>query len=161
MVPLIFKRMKLPLDHKMKFVQKMVQLHLRPIALTKEIVTDSALRRLLFDADKDLEALMKLCRADITSKNETKVKRYLERFAEVEIKIRQVEQRDKIRNWQPPVSGEVIIETFNLKPCKYIGDIKDAIKEAILEGEIENNYEAAYNFMLIKGRELGLTVETN
>jgi len=161
MVPIIFKRMKLPLDHKMKFVQKMVQLHLRPIALTKEIVTDSALRRLLFDANQDLEALMKLCRADITSKNETKVKKYLERFAEVEIKIKQVEQRDKIRNWQPPVSGEVIIKTFNLKPCKYIGDIKDAIKEAILEGEIENDFEAAYNFMLVKGRELGLKVETN
>ena len=161
MVPIIFKRMKLPLDHKMKFVQKMVQLHLRPIALTKEIVTDSALRRLLFDANQDLEALMKLCRADITSKNEAKVKKYLERFTEVEIKIKQVEQRDKIRNWQPPVSGEVIIETFNLKPCKYIGDIKDAIKEAILEGEIENDYEAAYNFMLVKGRELGLTVKTN
>jgi poly(A) polymerase len=157
MVPIIFKRMKLPLDHKMKFVQKMVQLHLRPIALTKEIVTDSALRRLLFDADQDLEALMKLCRADITSKNETKVKKYLERFAEVEIKIKKVEERDKIRNWQPPVSGEVIIKTFNLKPCKHIGDIKDAIKEAILEGEIENNYDAAYNFMLVKGKELGLT----
>jgi poly(A) polymerase len=161
MVPIIFKRMKLPLDHKMKFVQKMVQLHLRPIALTKEIVTDSALRRLLFDADQDLEALMKLCRADITSKNETKVKKYLERFAEVEIKIKKVEERDKIRNWQPPVSGEVIIKTFNLKPCKQIGDIKDAIKEAILEGEIENKYDAAYNFMLVKGKELGLIAETN
>jgi tRNA nucleotidyltransferase/poly(A) polymerase len=161
MVPIIFKRMKLRLDHKMKFVQKMVQLHLRPIALTKEIVTDSALRRLLFDADQDLEALMKLCRADITSKNETKVKKYLERFAEVEIKIKKVEERDKIRNWQPPVSGEVIIKTFNLKPCKQIGDIKDAIKEAILEGEIENKYDAAYNFMLVKGKELGLIAETN
>ena len=161
MVPIIFKRMKLPLDHKMKFVQKMVQLHLRPIALTKEIVTDSALRRLLFDADQDLEALMKLCRADITSKNETKVKKYLERFSEVEIKIKKVEERDRIRNWQPPVSGEVIIKTFNLKPCKHIGNIKDAIKEAILEGEIENNYDAAYNFMLIKGEELGLIAQTN
>ena len=161
MVPIIFKRMKLPLDHKMKFVQKMVQLHLRPIALTKEIVTDSALRRLLFDADQDLEALMKLCRADITSKNETKVKKYLERFSEVEIKIKKVEERDKIRNWQPPVSGDVIIKTFNLKPCKHIGNIKDAIKEAILEGEIENNYDAAYNFMLIKGEELGLIAQTN
>lgn len=160
MVPGIFKKMKLPLDHKMKFVQKMVQLHLRPIALTKEIVTDSALRRLLFDADKDLEALMTLCKADITSKNEEKVKRYLARFAEVEIKIKEVEERDKIRNWQPPISGEVIIETFNLKPCKHIGNIKDAIKEAILEGEIENDYDAAYNFMLEKGKELGLTAET-
>jgi len=161
MVPIIFKRMKLPLDHKMKFVQKMVQLHLRPIALTKEIVTDSALRRLLFDADQDLDPLMKLCRADITSKNETKVKKYLERFSEVEIKIKKVEERDRIRNWQPPVSGEVIIKTFNLKPCKHIGNIKDAIKEAILEGEIENNYDAAYNFMLIKGEELGLIAQTN
>ena len=161
MVPIIFKRMKLPLDHKMKFVQKMVQLHLRPIALTKEIVTDSALRRLLFDADQDLEALMKLCRADITSKNEIKVKKYLERFSEVEIKIKKVEERDKIRNWQPPVSGDVIIKTFNLKPCKHIGNIKDAIKEAILEGDIENNYDAAYNFMLVKGKELGLIAQTN
>lgn len=161
MVPMIFRRMKLPLDHKMKFVQKMVQLHLRPIALTKEIVTDSALRRLLFDADQDLEALMKLCRADITSKNEAKVKKYLERFSEVEIKIKKVEQRDKIRNWQPPVSGEVIIKTFNLKPCKQIGDIKDAIKEAILEGQIENDYNAAYKFMLKKGKEFGLIAETN
>lgn len=161
MVPGIFKRMKLPLDHKMKFVQKMVQLHLRPIALTKEIVTDSALRRLLFDANEDLESLMTLCKADITSKNEEKVKRYLARFTEVEIKIKEVEERDKIRNWQPPITGEIIIKTFNLSPCKAIGDIKDAIKEAILEGEIENNYESAFNYMLEKGKELGLTAETD
>ena len=98
---------------------------------------------------------------DITSKNETKVKKYLERFSEVEIKIKKVEERDKIRNWQPPVSGEIIIKAFNLKPCKHIGDIKDAIKEAILDGDIENNYAAAYNYMLVKGKELGLTAETN
>lgn len=161
MVPKIFARLKLPLDHKMKFVQKLVQLHLRPIALTKETISDSALRRLLYDAGDDLEALMTLCKADITSKNESKVQLYLKRFDEVEQKIKDVEERDKVRNWQPPISGEIIIKTFDLKPCKKIGDIKHAIKEAILDGKIENNYDAAFQFMLKKGKELGLTVENN
>ncbi len=161
MVPRIFKRMKLPLDHKMKFVQKMVQLHLRPIALTKDSISDSALRRLLFDAGDDLEALMTLCKADITSKNEAKVQRYLKRFEVVEEKIKDVEERDRIRNWNPPITGDVIVKTFNLPPCKTIGDIKEAIKEAILEGEIENNYDAAFAYMLEVGKKLGLTAEVN
>lgn len=158
-VPRIFKRMKLPLDNKMKYVQKMVFLHLRPIALTNEEASDSAIRRLIFEAGDDIDDLMILCESDITSKNEGKVKRYLEKFANVRQKLKDVEQRDRIRNWQPPISGELIMETFDIKPCKLIGDIKGAIKDAILDGDIENNYDAAYNFMLNKGVELGLTVK--
>lgn len=158
-VPRIFKRMKLPLDNKMKYVQKMVFLHLRPIALTNEEASDSAIRRLIFEAGDDIEDLMILCESDITSKNEGKVKRYLEKFANVRQKLKDVEERDRIRNWQPPITGELIMKTFDIKPCKVIGDIKGAIKDAILDGEIENNYDAAYNFMLKKGVELGLTVK--
>ena len=154
--PKIFARLKLPLDDKMKFVQKMVALHLRPISLTKENITDSAIRRILFDAGDDLESLMLLCDADITSKNETKVKRYKENLKLVQQKIKEVEARDHIRNWQPPITGEIIMQAFNIKPSREVGVIKDAIKDAILDGVITNDYDAAYSLMLEKGIEIGL-----
>ena len=157
MVYNLFKRLRMPLNNKMKFVQKMVLLSSRPIVLATD-VTDAAVRRLVFDAGDDIHSLMTLCEADITTKNPKKFKRYHQNFEVVRSKIKEVEERDRVRNFQPPVSGEVIIKAFNLKPCREIGQIKEAIKEAILEGQIPNEYKACYDFMLVKGIDLGLTL---
>lgn len=159
MTPNIFKKLKLPMGEPMRYVQNLVRLHLRPIALVKETITDSAIRRLLFEASNDIEGLMLLCRADVTSKDDNKVKRYLENFDKVEAKMAEVEARDHFRNWQPAITGEIIMQVFDLKPSKEVGVIKNMIRDAILDGKIENTLESGYHFMVQSAKTLNIEVK--
>jgi putative nucleotidyltransferase with HDIG domain len=156
MVARIFRRMKLPMDEKMKYVQHLVRLHLRPIALVQEEISDSAIRRLLYDAGDDLDDLMTLCKADITSKNPDRVARYLKNYEMVISRLKDVEDRDHLRNWQPPITGQIIMETFGIRPGRLVGEIKTAIREAILDGDLESDFDQAFTFMINEGRKHGL-----